>query len=138
MQQYAAALGVAEEAIAKPGAPMRTLDQAGQIGEDEFTSIHFDDAELRMQCRERVVGNLWFGRTDRSQECRFTGIGQAYESGVGNQLEAQPDSLFFSRLPGVGMAWCPVSRRFEMRVAETPITAFGNRHPLSNFGEVGE
>ena len=108
MQQYAAALGVAEEAIAKSDAFMRAFDQSREIGEDKFASIDFDDTELRMQCRKRVVGDLRFGRTDRSEKRRFPGIRQADETGIGDQLEAQSDGVLFARLYGIGVAWRPV------------------------------
>ena len=36
MQQHAAALDMAEEAVAEAGALVRALDQAGNVGEHEF------------------------------------------------------------------------------------------------------
>ena len=39
MEQHAAALDMAEEAVAEAGALVRPLDQAGDVGEDEFAAV---------------------------------------------------------------------------------------------------
>ena len=39
VQQHAAALDMAEEAVAEAGAFMRALDQAGNVGEHEFAAV---------------------------------------------------------------------------------------------------
>ena len=41
MQQHAAALDMAEEAVAEAGAFMRAFDQAGNVGEHEFAAVAF-------------------------------------------------------------------------------------------------
>ena len=58
MQQHAAALDMAEEAVAEADAFMRALDQAGNVGEHEFAVVDRDDAELRVQRGEGIVGDL--------------------------------------------------------------------------------
>ena len=61
MQQYAATFDVAEEAVAEAGAFMRTFDQARNVGEHEFAAVDIDDAKLRIERGERIVGDfrLW-------------------------------------------------------------------------------
>ena len=49
MQQHAAALDMAEKAVAEAVAFMRAFDEAGNVGEHEFAPVAGDDAELRMQ-----------------------------------------------------------------------------------------
>ncbi len=44
MEQHAAALDVAEEAVAQPGALVRALDQSGNVRQHEFAVV---DAERR-------------------------------------------------------------------------------------------
>ena len=39
MQQHAAALDMAEEAVAEAGAFMRAFDQAGNVGQHEFAAV---------------------------------------------------------------------------------------------------
>ncbi len=58
MEQHAAALDMAEEAVAEAGAFMRALDQAGNVGQHEFALVDRDDAELGMQRGEGIVGDL--------------------------------------------------------------------------------
>ncbi len=58
MQQHAAALDMAEEAVAQPRALVRALDQAGNVGEHETAAVDVDHAELRMQRGEGIVRDL--------------------------------------------------------------------------------
>ena len=88
MQQHAAALDMAEEAVAQAGAFMRAFDQAGNVGEHEFAAVDADHAELRMQRGERIVGDLRLGGAHGREERRLAGIGQADDAGIGDQLEA--------------------------------------------------
>ena len=104
MQQHAAALGVAEEFVAEADAFMRALDQARQIGHDEFAVIDFEHAELRMQRGERIVGDLRLGRAHGGEEGRLAGIGQADDAGIGDQLQAQADGALLAGLAGIGLA----------------------------------
>ena len=62
MQQHAAALDMAEEAVAEARAFMRALDQPGNIREHEFAAVGIHDAELRMQRGEGIVGDLRLAR----------------------------------------------------------------------------
>jgi hypothetical protein len=101
MQQDAAALDMAEEAVAETGAFMRALDQAGNVGEHEFAAVDLDDAELRMQRGEGIVGDLRFGRADRGEKGRLAGIGQADQAGIGDQLQPQPDRALLAGWPGL-------------------------------------
>ena len=52
MQQHAAALDMAEEAVAEAGALMGAFDQAGDVGEDEFAPV---DTRRRRAAGCRVV-----------------------------------------------------------------------------------
>src|ERR1700730_17206074 len=70
MQQYAAALDMAEEAVAEAYALMGTFYQARNVGEHEFSAANIDHAELRMQRGERVIGNLRLGGADGGEERR--------------------------------------------------------------------
>ncbi len=91
MQQHAAALDMAEEAVAEAGALMRAFDQAGNVGQHEFAAVDADHAELRMQRGEGIVRDLRLGRADGREEGRLAGIRQADQTGIGDQLQAQPD-----------------------------------------------
>jgi hypothetical protein len=94
MQEHARALDMAEEAVADADAFMRAFDQAGNVGQHEFARVDARHAEARMQRRERIVGDLRLGGGDGGEEGRLAGIGQADQTGVGDQLQPQPDRLF--------------------------------------------
>ena len=104
VQQHAAAFGVAEEAVAQSRPFVRAFDQAGQIGHHEFAPVHFDDTELRMQRRERIVGDLRLRRADGCKEGRLAGIGKTDQAGIGDQLQPQADRAFLAGLAGIGVA----------------------------------
>ena len=123
VQQRAAALDMAEKTVAEPDPLMRALDQAGNVRKHEFAAVAVDDAELRMQRREGIVGDLRLGRAYRREKGRFARVGQTDNASIGNQLEAQPDGELFAGLAGIGVAWRPVGRTLEPRVAEAAIAA---------------
>ena len=75
MQDRGAAFDMAEETGADADALACSLDQPRQVGEHEFVVVQADDAELRLQCRERVVGDLWPRMRDRGEKGRFAGVG---------------------------------------------------------------
>ena len=137
MQDDAAAFGVAEEFVAEADAFMRALDQAGQIGQHEFAVVDADDAELRVQRRERIIGDLRPGSGDTREKGRLACIGQADQTGIGDQLEAQTDGAFLAGLAGIGPARRLVGRGLEIGVAEAAIAAPRQRDALADFGEVG-
>ena len=110
MQQHAAALDVAEEAVAEPDAVMRALDQSRQVGEHEFAIVDAHHAELRMQRGERIVGDLRLGGADRRKERRLAGIRQADQAGVGDQLQPQPYGSLFAGQARIGAARRAIGR----------------------------
>ena len=117
---------------------MRAFDQAGQVGQHELTFVDAHDAELRMQRGEGIVGDLRLGRADAGEEGGLAGVGQADETGIGDQLQPQADGEFLGGLAGVGVARRLVGRRLEVRVAEAAVAAFGEGDALTDGGEVGD
>ena len=138
MQQHAAALDVAEEAVAEAGAFVRAFDQAGDVGQHELAAVALDHAELRVERGERIVGDLRLRRADRGEEGGLAGVRQADEAGVGDQLQPQPDPALLARLAGIGVARRAVGRRLEVRVAEAAVAALRQHHALADLGQVGE
>ena len=104
MQEDPRPLDVAEETVAEAGAFVRALDQAGNVGEHERAPAAGDDAEIWMKGREGILGDLGLGRGNRCQEGRLSGVGQADQAGVGDQLQAQPDPALGAFLAGIGAA----------------------------------
>ena len=133
VQQHAAALDVAEEARAEPGAFVRALDQARNVGQHEVEARRAHHAEVGMQRGEGVVGDLRLGGAHRGEERRLAGIGQPDDAGVGDQLEPQPDRQLLARLARIGAARRLVGRRLEVRVAEAAVAALGEARALAGL-----
>jgi hypothetical protein len=138
MQQHAGALDMAEEAVADAHALMRALDQARNVGDDEFARVDTGDAEAGMQRREGIVGDLGLRGRHRSEEGRLAGVRHADDARVGDQLQAQPDRHLLARQAGIGAARRLVGRGLEMRIAEAAIAAFGDLEALADLGQVGD
>ena len=107
MQDRAAALDMAEEAVAEAVALVRAFDQAGNVGEHEIALVDLHHAEAGMQRRERIVGDLRLGGGDGGEQGRFAGVGQADEADVGDQLQPQHDGLASRR---AGRDWRGAAR----------------------------
>src|SRR5690606_3505554 len=134
----AGALDMAEEAVAEARAFMRALDQAGDVGEHEFAAVDPDNAELRMERGEGVVGDLGLGRRHGGEKGGLARVRQADEARVRDQFQAQADRALDRRLPWVGMAWRAVGGGLEMRIAKAAIAALEQHDPLTDLGEIGE
>ena len=138
MQQYPRALDVAEEAVADAGALGRALDQAGDVGDDEFAALVADDPQLRAQGRERIIADLCAGVADRIEEGRLAGVGQPDETDVGEQFEAQPQPHLLAGDAGLVLARSTVGRGLVAGVAAPAQAAMEQGHLFANRGEVGE
>ena len=107
MQEHAGALDMAEEAVAKPDAFMRAFDEARNIGNDELAPVDGGNAKVGVKRRERIVGDLRPRGGDAGEKRRFAGIRQADKSGIGDQLQPQPDGALLAFLAGIGAARAP-------------------------------
>src|SRR3712207_6650743 len=91
-----------------------------------------------MQGREGIVGDLRLRRRDGCEEGRLAGVREAYEPGIRDELEAQPDPALVALEARIGPARRPVGRGGEMGVAEAPVAAPGEEHALARMGHVGD
>ncbi len=123
MDERAAALDMAEEAVAEAVAFMRALDEAGNVGEDEIAPVDADDAKAGMEGGEGVVGDFRLGGRDGGEKGRLSRVGQADEARVRDQFEAQDQRPLDSGLSGIGAARGAVGGGGEMGVAETAVAA---------------
>ncbi len=127
---------MAQKPVAEAGAFMRALDQPRNIRQHEFAAVGIHHAELRMQRGEGITGDLRLRRADHREQCRLAGVGQADQAGIRNQFQPQPDPALLALLAGIGVARRAVGGRFEMRVAEPAIAAFGQHEFFAERGEV--
>ena len=91
VDEHRAALDVAQELQAQALAGVGAGDQAGDVGDGERRAAGLDDAEVRHQRRERVVGDLRPGGGQRGDEARLAGAREADERDVGDALELEHD-----------------------------------------------
>ena len=136
MQEHAATLDVAEEARAQPRPLVGALDQPRDIGQHEVARRRAHHAEVGVERREGVVGDLGLGRAHGRQEGGLAGIGETDDAGVGDQLEPEPDGHLLARLAGVGAARRLIGRGLEMRIAEAAVAAPGDARALAGLDQL--
>ncbi|CAH0327828.1 hypothetical protein SRABI128_06503 [Microbacterium sp. Bi128] len=86
-----AALDVTEELQAQALALARAFDESGHVGDREADVAGLHDAEVRVQRRERVVGDLGPRGGDGGDEARLTGRREADQRHIGDGLELEDD-----------------------------------------------
>src|SRR5712692_271694 len=116
---------------------VRALDQAGDIGYDEAAEIvELHHTKLRLECRERVVGDLRARRGEPRDERGFSGVGESDQAHIGEQLQLEPQPALFTRTPGLMLQRSLVRGRCETGVAPATPAAVGDQEPLARSGEV--
>src|SRR5215469_3502470 len=101
MHDYAGALNVFQKLDSESRAQMRAFDQAGEVGDDERLFVrpiaYLDDAEVWLQCGERVVRDLRSGSREPRDQGRLTDIGISDETCIGQQSQLKPVAALFAR-----------------------------------------
>ena len=88
-----------KKAVAESRALVRAFDQPGNVDHHErFFGAEAHDAELRLERRKRIVGDLRARRRDRGEQRRFAGVREADDTAVGEQFELEPQRKRFGRL----------------------------------------
>ena len=135
-------LDVAQELVAQALALCCPLHQAGDVGHDELRAVADatdpDDAEVRLQGRERIVGDFRLGGRDRRDQRRLAGVGESDQGHVGHQLElhVEPELLALLRLLGEGGGAAAV--RQEPRIAAAALTALCHHEAGALDGQVAD
>ena len=97
-----------------------------------------DDAEVRVQRGERIVGDLRLGRRDRRDQAGLARRGEADEGDVCDDLQFEEDVAF----PAGGTEQRESGRlalgRCQSRVAETALSARGDHEPHARLVQVDE
>ena len=96
MDEEARALDVLQEADAEAGTLMRAFDEAGKIGDDEGAAefgavaagaaVGVDDAEIRFERGERIVGDFGARGGDDGDERGFSCVGKTDEADIGEKF----------------------------------------------------
>ena len=132
-------LDMAQEGVAESGAAARALDEPGHVGDRRsplvvLAEVH--DAEVRLERRERVVGDLGRGGGDSGEDRGLARVRQPDEPDVGDQPELESEPALRARLALLGVLRRLVGRGLEVRVAEAAATAAGDHRTLADRDEV--
>ena len=103
VQQQARARDMLEELHAESGAFGRAFDQARDVGDHEtLVGLDAHDAEMRLQGRERIVGDFRRRGRNGPDKGRLAGIRKAEHADVGQHLELQAQLALLARR---ALAW---------------------------------
>ena len=81
------------------------------VGRRSSLVAEVHDAEVRLERRERVVGDLRRRGGDRGEQRRLAGVRQPDQADVGDQPELEPDPALLARARPSGRAWAPGGSR---------------------------
>ena len=99
-------LDVAQERVAEPRAAAGALDQAGHVGDRRPALVlvtEVQDAEVRFERRERVVGDLGGRGGEGGEQRRLAGVRQAHEPDIGDEAQLEPQPVLLARLALLGV-----------------------------------
>ena len=118
-QQDPGPLHVTKELVAQAPALGRPLDETRDIGHHELVAVEADHAQVGLEGRERVIGDLGLGGRDPGDQRALAGVREAHQSHIGHEpeLEAQPALLAHLALLGEGRG--PTAIGEEAGVAPT-------------------
>src|SRR5579863_4466678 len=109
MDEQARAFDVPQELYAKPGTVVSSLDQTGNVGDhkaDFFIDLaDRNHAELRLECSEGIIRNLWAGRRNPRNQSRFADIGITHKPHVSQQLQLEAVIVLLARATRLVLAW---------------------------------
>ena len=139
-------LDVAQERVAEAGpaadAPSISPGTSAIVGPALVAAVvrigEVQDAEVRLEGRERVVGDLRRGRGEGGEERRLAGVRQADEADVGDQPELEPEPALLAGLALLGVLRRLVGGRLEVGVAEPAAAAARDCAAWPDCDEVGE
>ena len=138
MNEDLRAFQMAEELMTETEAPVRTLDQARDVRNDEAALVvEAHDAKVRRQRGERIVRNLRPGRRDVRDQRRFAGVRKSDEPDIRKQLQLEAEVLDFTGFSRLHLARRAVRRGCEPGVAHAALPAARNEHALIVLGKIG-
>ena len=137
MQEQIRTLQVLEKLDPEPGTFGGPLDQAGNVGHDEATlDVDADDAEIRVECRKRIIGHPRTSGGERADECRLAGIGQPEQADICQQLQLQVQVPGFTGLARSKLARRAIHAAFKVAVSQATASAPGDEQRLAVLGQI--
>src|SRR3954470_12769978 len=130
---------VTQERVTETGAAACALDQPRDVGDRRATLVEvaeIEHTEIRLERRERIVGDLRRSCGDCSEGAPLPRVRQADQADVCDEAELQADPCLGSRLALLGMLRSLVGRRLEMRVAEAASPPARDYRALADCDEI--
>ncbi len=118
---------------------MRAFDEPRHVGDDKTAVFaQADDAEIRRQCGERVVGDLRPRRGDPRDQRRLAGVRIADKADVGEQLQLEAQILDLAFLARLHFPRRAIRRRREAGIAHAAASALRDQHALAFLRQIGD
>ena len=116
--------------MSEPDALARTLDQAGDVGDDELAAVGgFDRAEHRRERRERILRDFRPRVRDPRQQRRLACVRESDERRVGEELQSKLDLPLLAGQADLGEARRLPARAGELLVAAAAVAALRDDDP---------
>ena len=115
-----------------------TTNSVGTLAAPAARAADADHAEVRLEGRERVVGDLRLGRGDPRDERGLAGVREADERHVGDELQLEVEPALLADLALLGEGRRAEAVREEAGVAPAPAPAARGEQAVAGMGQVGE
>src|SRR5208282_5620826 len=119
-------------------------DEAGQVGHHEAAAhagtraVRGDDAQVRLECGEGIVGDFGARRRDAGNQGGFAGVGQADQAHVGQETQFEAQVALLAGLAVFEFARGLVPGFCEVLVAAAAAPAARGQKTDARLGEVEE
>src|SRR4051812_36474725 len=123
MGQQFRALHVTQELDAEAVPQMRAFNKTWDVRDYECPIVRrADDAEVRLESGERIVGDFWFCRGYACDQGGLSSVRESDQADVGEQLELQAESLLLAGLAVLVLGGGLMRGGCEPRVAASSAT----------------
>ena len=135
----AGALDVLQELEAQALPDVGPRDDSRNVGHDEGARVRqADHAELRLEGRERIVGDFRPGGRDHGEQRALARVGFAQEAHVGDQLEDELELALLAVLARLPLARALVRGRGEPGVAAAAAPALCDEQGVARAHDLPE
>ncbi len=139
VQQHAGAFDMLQESKPQASSLGGALDDAWDVGDDKGpVDPERNDAEVRHQGGEWVVGHLGLRLRHGCDEGALADVWKAHDPDIGEELELEPDLSAHTGLAGLGTTRGSVVRRRELDVPAPAAAPLRGDELRTGLVEVGE
>ena len=129
---------MAEETQAYALAFVGALDDPRNVGDDEGEVVTVADyAEVGLEGREGVAGDLGLRAGHRREQRGLPGVGKPYKAHVGKEFELEDEPAFLAFLAGLCVARRLVGRAFEIVIAKASSATSAEDELLAGIEDLG-